>query len=117
MKKIKNIISKYKEKIKLAIIEYYDKKYPEYCWANLVMWAYGNKPFFSLFCKFHPDFDYDQLNCPNDQQSVNAGGGYCGKCDRLGRMNRFLEKDEGICHNICYYKFVVNGSEKEINYD
>lgn len=49
---------------------------PEYCWANLVMWCEGYRPFLSLFIKDHDENDYTYQYCLRP----DAPYAYCGKC-------------------------------------
>ena len=60
------------EKLKFKIAEHYNKR-PNYCWANLVMWAFNYRSFWSLFFREHPEFDYDNQGCKSPHT-------YCGKC-------------------------------------
>lgn len=64
---------KYFKHLKYKYIKYLDKN-PDYCWANLTMWASGHKPFWSLFFKSHI---YKTKFCEIDV----TGCGYCGKCE------------------------------------
>jgi len=75
MKSYKNLI----RDIKGRIIIYIDAKYPESCWANLVMWQTG-------VASFTETFGYESRW--NDQGCCEEhGGAYCGKCVQTGRLN------------------------------
>ena len=65
-------------KIKFKVIVYLNKN-PEYCWANLVQWAEGIKPFWSLFFKNHPDNDYKDQVCRKNNEGTPYA--YCNKCE------------------------------------
>jgi hypothetical protein len=70
------------EKVKWKIADHLDKK-PNYCWANLVTWALGWRPWWWLFTEEGKGWLANQ-HCRN-----NPGeGGYCGKCEALGFIPR-----------------------------
>ncbi|HDZ61142.1 MAG TPA: hypothetical protein ENH46_05540 [Candidatus Pacearchaeota archaeon] len=71
------------KKIKYKIIEFLDKK-PEYCWANLVMWAEGYRSFWSLFFKNHSENDYQIQECRKSNEGTPYA--YCNKCEVTGRF-------------------------------
>ncbi len=76
-----NNVKDFIEKIKFKIAYRLDKN-PEYCWANLVMWALNYRPWWSIFCKTSSWNDYKERGC--DKQN----GFYCGKCDpELNKKN------------------------------
>ena len=52
----------------------------DYCWANLVMWYFGFKNFWSLFFKNHPENDYKIQICRPENELTPYG--YCGKCQK-----------------------------------
>lgn len=65
--------------IKWKLILWIDEKYPEACWANLVMWQIGVATFRETF---GPDSRWnDQSYCEEH------GGAYCGKCEINGRLS------------------------------
>lgn len=65
--------------IKGYIILYIDSKYPQSCWANLVMWQIGVASFKETFGTIESRWN-DQGCCEE------CGGAYCGKCVRIGRL-------------------------------
>jgi hypothetical protein len=73
-------IRKIPENIRLLIMEYLDARHPEYCRAELVMWALGyhtiKETFFEGGCL--------SQSC----RGKNPYDVYCGKCARTGRLYR-----------------------------
>jgi len=64
------------KKIKYIIATYLNKN-PEYCWANLVLWAEGITPFWIVFNTLYMK---NQI-CRKDVLLGIQGKSYCGKCD------------------------------------
>lgn len=74
MKSCKKLI----KNIKWHIIIYIDSKYPESCWANLVMWQTGAVSFWETFGK---ESRWNDQGCCEEH-----GGAFCGKCVQIGRL-------------------------------
>jgi len=56
-------------------------KNSKYCWAELVLWAYGHYPVFAVF-PFHKNYeDLTTLLCVKSKSYA-----WCGKCAVLGRI-------------------------------
>ena len=72
------IYKKLMENIKWRIICYIDHKYPQSCYANLVMWQIGAASFRETF---GTERRWDDQGCCEEY-----GGAYCGKCVRTGRL-------------------------------
>ena len=67
-------------KIRGLIMEYLDARHPEYCRAELVMWALGYNTFKETFT---------EEGCKNQSCSGNnLYDSYCGKCAVTGRLYR-----------------------------
>jgi len=64
--------SKMEERLRKA--EEYDERYPELCWAELVMWAFGGK-------KDDPLEEREVF-----MQTCTEESWYCGKCILTGRL-------------------------------
>jgi len=71
------------EKVKFYIALKLNKN-PEYCWMNLVLWVLGYRSFWSLFFKNHPENDYKDQSCRED--NIYCPYAYCGKCEETGRF-------------------------------
>lgn len=56
---------------------YIDNRYPEACWANLVMWANGYASFKETFWWG----EWKQQSCREED------GAYCGKCAKTNRLS------------------------------
>ena len=69
--------------LKYKIIEKLDKN-PDYCWANLVLWAEGYRKFWSLFFKNHFDNNYKNQSCREGNSGTPYA--YCGKCEKTGKF-------------------------------
>ena len=67
------------QKIKFKYIEYLDKKDETICWTDSVSWAFGNKPFWSLFFRNHIENSYHTQNCR--KYDKNYPWAYCNKCE------------------------------------
>jgi len=75
------------ERIKFWIAKRLDKN-PEYCWANLVMWSLGYRPWYILFWESHIEYDLKDRSCP-----LCSDYPYCGKCaDEMG----FIMGEKGL---------------------
>lgn len=60
---------------------------PDYCWASLCLWALGHKPFISLFDTQHDEHDYKRLHCYEEYIDGKHKFGWCGKCERTGKID------------------------------
>lgn len=65
--------------MKWYIILYIDRKYPESCWANLVMWQIGA-------ASFRETFGIDESRWNYQGCCEELGGACCDKCVRIGRL-------------------------------
>ena len=74
-----------KDRILLCIAEMFNRN-PEYCWSELVNWAVGYNPFWSLFFPwlYHYDDEYKSQGCRESSESTPYA--YCGKCEQNGRF-------------------------------
>jgi hypothetical protein len=73
-------VEKILNKIRLWIAGYLNTRYPEMCWAELVMWALGYTTFRETFT---------EGGCNNQECSGNEpSDSYCGKCACTGRLYR-----------------------------
>ena len=72
------IYKKIRGAITWRIILYIDRKYPESCWVNLVMWQIRVATFRETF---GAESRWNDQSC-----SEEYGGAYCGKCIRTGRL-------------------------------
>ena len=68
--------------LKFAIARGLDKN-PKYCWANLVMWALGYTPWWSILFPDSNEHNQTHLQC-----TESSGGAYCGKCRKNGRLSK-----------------------------
>lgn len=73
------IFKKLTENIKWYIIKYIDAKYPESCWANLVVWSQGGYTLREMFGA--EESRWNAQDC-----SAEGSGAYCGKCVKTGRL-------------------------------
>lgn len=80
------IFKKIVDAIKWRIIVYINRKYPEACWFNLVMW-YGGR--YTL----KETFGSEESRWNTQDCSAAEGGAYCGKCNRTGRLNEKEMRD------------------------
>jgi len=70
-----------KNKILLRIAQLIDDHNKDMCWAELVMWAIGDRSFWSLFIKRYDDYnDYRLQTCRKNNPYTPYA--YCGKCER-----------------------------------
>lgn len=77
MKIFKKIVDAIKWRFIIAI----DRKYPEACWFNLVMWYQGGYTTKEMFGSEESRWNTRDCN------TVGAGA-YCGKCSRTGRISK-----------------------------
>jgi len=70
------------ENIKYQIADWIDNRYPESCWANLVMWSMG-------YCSTKEMFNRDDGVWNNQicrKSNKSTPWAYCGKCEKNGRI-------------------------------
>jgi hypothetical protein len=64
------------ERLKMKLARLLDRN-PDYCWAELVMWAQGYRDILSIL-PWHPDNDYKTHMCKIFKECNPSG--WCGKC-------------------------------------
>jgi len=69
-----------KQRIKLKIASYLDKKKPNWCWVELVMWAMGYSSTKEAFGDCGSVYNQ---RCPK-----SCDYAYCGKCDELKKKKK-----------------------------
>ena len=71
-----------KQRFKMKIAKWLDKRHPEYCWARLVSWALGYYSFRDTFGRYSGDV--------KNQPCLREKYTYCGKCEKTGRFKKNL---------------------------
>lgn len=72
-----------KTDILLEIADLIDAHNKDMCWSELVMWAFGYKSFWGLFCKWHDEYDSYRFQLCRKSDSTTPWA-YCGKCKITG---------------------------------